>query len=150
MGSDNVNLTPERAREQLAVDRERPLHSAADRRVHAIAVGGFGAAMGLLFATQNMFSGGTSSLVRYGVFLVGYLTLEFWVERTVRTVPRRVRLWRYCGIGASLPVALFAVLPWLNFEAQRAPNTWPMVLAGALVIAAPSLLAATVIARGRK
>lgn len=47
-------------------------------------------------------------------------------------------------------VSLFLVLLQLNLEAQTEPNTWPMVLAGTLIAAVPSLAVAAVIAQRRR
>lgn len=148
MSTDHL-LTPEQARERLSADRNRSLGSGRDRRVHAIGIAVFGLALGLVMTARHMTSG-TAGVV-LTIFFGGLLISEvIWVERTARTVPRRARLWSRLGAGASLLLALAAVLPWLNLRAQSEPNSWPLVLAAAAVVAVPSLVAAAVIARERK
>ena len=148
MGAEHTHLTPEQAREQLAASRSRSLRIAGDRKVHAIGTAVLGLSVALLMAPQNVLSG-TSAIVADVIFVTVWMAGAIWVERAARTVPRRARLWSRLGIGASIVVALVAVLPWLNLSAQTGPNTWPMVLAGALVISVPSLIAAVAIVRGR-
>lgn len=147
MSTDYPQLTPEQAREQLAASQTRSLPSARDRPVHALGTAVFGLTVALSMATRNVVSG-TGRLMLSGVFLVAWVGGAIWMERAARTVPRRARLWSRLGIGASFLLALGLVLPWLNLEAQTEPNTWPMVLVAALVVAAPSLVAAAAIARG--
>jgi cytochrome bd-type quinol oxidase subunit 2 len=142
-------LTPEQAREQLATSRPRSLRSERDRNVHAIGTAVFGLSLGLLMAPWNLLSG-TAELLLSATFLAVWAAAAIWVERRARTVPRRSRRWSRLGLGVSLALALVAVVPWLNLQAQTEPNTWPMALGAALVIAAPSLLAAAVIAGGRR
>jgi hypothetical protein len=146
MSTDPKLLTPEQAREQLAADRT--LASPRDRRVHAIGTAVLGVSTAGVLAAQNLFSG-AAQLVLSAVFVAVCLGDVVWVERVARTVPRRAKLWARLGIGASLVLSLGVVLPWLNLQAQTEPNTWPMVLAGALVAALPSLVAAGAIARRR-
>ena len=149
MGAEHTHLTPEQAREQLAASQSQSLRIASDRNVHAIRTAVLGLSVGLLTAPQNVLSG-TSAIVADVIFVTVWMGGAIWVERAARTVPRRARLWSRLGIGTSILVALVAVLPWLNLSAQTEPNTWPMVLAGALVIAVPSLIAAVAIVGGRE
>lgn len=149
MNTQPSQLTPQQAREQLAAARSRSLASAQDRKVHAAGMVFVGVVIGLHMASRNLIGEGTYALV--GVLVIGLLLVEMiWVDRTARTVPRRVRLCSWTGFIASFIVGLWAVTPWLNLAAQTAPNTWPMVLGGAAATAAPSLIAAIVIAAGRK
>lgn len=149
MSTDHSPLTPEQARERLSAGRNRSLGSTRDRRVHAIGTAVFGLAMGLFMTARHMTSGTAEVVltILFGALLIGEV---IWVERTARTVPRRAGLWSRLGAGASLLLALGGVLPWLNLRAQSGPNSWPLVLAAAAVVAVPSLVAAAVIARGRK
>lgn len=149
MSTDHTQLTPEQARHQLHTIQSRSLRFAGDRRVYAVGTAISGLALGVFMAARNAVSG-TSDILASLVFFVIWLGAAFWVQRATRTVPRRTKLWTGLGIGGSLVVALVAVLPWLNLQAQTEPNTWPMVLLGGLVVAAPSLFAAAVIARGRQ
>lgn len=149
MHSDRPQITPERAREQLAEARTRSLRSGRDHTLHAAATAAFGLSSGLLAASQNVVSG-ASEVALTCAFVAACLAVGLAVERVARTVPRRARLRSRLGIGASLLLALVVVLPWLNLQAQTEPNTWPMVLVAAVVIAVPSLVAAAVIARGRR
>jgi hypothetical protein len=142
-------LTPQDARDRLAESRTRRLGSRRDRVVHAAGTAVLGLGIGFLMATQNVVSG-AGRFALTCAFLVVCVGVAIGVERAARTVPRRAKLWSRLGIGASVLVALAAVLPWLNLEARTEPNTWPMVVAGALVTAVPSLLAATVIVRSRR
>jgi hypothetical protein len=147
--SDRPTLTPEQARRQLTDIQTRSLHSPRDRRIHAIGTAIFGLTSGFYMAAQNAITG-AGHIVLSCVVVAIWVGEGFWVERAARTVPRRARLWSRLGIGGSLALALGLVLPWLNLRAQTSPNTWPMVLAGAFVVAVPSLVAAAVIARGRR
>ena len=149
MGAEHMHLTSEQARERLAASRSRSLRSRGDRKVHAVGTAVLGLSIGLFMADRNLVSG-TNEIVTSLIFGAVWLGGAIWVERAARTVPRGARLWSRLGIGTSVVVALVAVLPWLNLRAQTEPNTWPMVLAGAVVIAVPSLVAAAVIAGGRK
>lgn len=149
MSTDHSPLTPEQAQEQLSAGRNRLLASSRDRRVHAVGTGVFGLAMGLFMTARHMTSGTAAVVLTicFGGLLIGEV---IWVERTARTVPRRAGLWSRLGAGVSLLLALGAVLPWLNLRAQSEPNSWPLVLVAAAVVAVPSLLAAAVISRGRR
>lgn len=149
MNADSTHPTPEQAREQLVTSQARSLRSDRDRTVHAAGTVAFGLTLGAYMAARNVVSGATdivASLLFFGV----WLGATIWVERSTRTVPRRTKLWSRLGLLASMLVALLAVVPWLNLQAQTQPNSWSMVLVSALVIAAPSLLAATTIVRGRQ
>lgn len=149
MSTDHTQITPEQAREQLVTSQSRSLSSTGDRRVHAAGTAAFGLTLGVFMAARNVVTG-TSGVVANVLFLAVWLGAAFWVQRATRTVPRRTKLWSRLGVGASLVVALVVVVPWLNLQAQTEPNTWPMVLVGALLAAAPSLVAAAVITRGRE
>lgn len=140
--------TPEQAREQLAATRRTSLGSPGDADVHAVATAVFGVSVGILMASRNLVTG-LGSAVLAAAFATVWLAVVAWAERSARTVPRRAKLWSRIGIVASLALALGAALPWLNYQAQTEPNTWPMVLAASSVVALPSLVAAVVIARGR-
>ena len=149
MSADHPHPTPEQAREQLAAIRTRPLPAAGDHRIHAIATAVLGLNIAFYFAADNIASGAVH-VVLSCLFFAVCLAETIWVERSARTVPRRAKLWSRLGIGVSLVLTLFLVLPWLNLQARNEPNTWWMVLLGTVVAAAPSLVAAGVIARGRK
>lgn len=149
MSTDHTRPTPQQAHEQLAASRALSLHSTRDRKIHAIGTAVFGASMGVFMAMRNMVTG-VSAIALTCVYAAVLVAEVLWVERAARTVPRRAGRWSRLGIGASLVLALVVVLPWLNLQAQTEPNTWPMVLVAAVVVAVPSLVAATVIARGRK
>lgn len=146
MSTDHTQLTPEQAREQLLTSQTRSMRSTRDRKIHAFGTAVFGLTLGVYMASQNVRSDIAASLLFFAI----WGGAAFWVERTTRTVPRRTKLWSRLGIGTSMVVALVAVLPWLNLQAQTEANTWSMVLVGALVAAAPSLVAAAIIARGRE
>ena len=139
-------VTPEQARLQLADAQARSLSSPRDRKIHATGTAVFGFTIALGMATQNVVTG-AGRVVLSCVVLVILLGEAVWVERAARTVPRRARLWSRLGIGSSFVLALGLVLPWLNLQAQTSPNTWSMVAVAALIVAAPSLAAAAVIAR---
>lgn len=148
MDTHPAPLTPDQAREQLARSATRSLRSGRDRRIHAAGTAVTGITGGLFMASQNVVTG-ASRVVLSGVVLAVYLAGVFWVERAARIVPRHARLWSRLGIGGSLVLALGLVLPWLNLRAQTEPNTWPMVLAGALLAALPSLVAAAAVSLRR-
>lgn len=149
MNADRPQLTPDQARDQLGGRDSRSLRSTHDRRIHALGTVVFGLNVGAWAATQNAFDG-VSRFVMAAIFMVIFIAVTIWTERAARTVPRRARLWSRLGFAASLILGLFAVLPWLNVQAQTEPNTWPMLLVAALIISTPSLLAAAVIARARR
>ena len=142
------HLTPDQAREQLATIQERTMDTSHDRTVHAAATAVFGVVTGLYMAAQNILADWVSHAVGTAVFVAAWLVTAWWIERVARTVPRRAKVWSRGGIVASFVLTLTVVLPWLNFSAQTAPNTWPMVAAGATVAAVPALLAAAVIRWG--
>ena len=148
MTSEHMHPTPEQARTQLAVSRTSALAPHRDRTVHALATVVFGLVVGLYLSARNVVDG-AGSVVASVLFFGCWLTAALWVERSTSTVPRRARLWSRLGLAGSVLVALLAVLPWLNLQAQDEPNTWPMVMAGALVVALPSVLAAAAIGRAR-
>ena len=149
MNADDTRVTPEQAREQLAASRPGALGTARDRQVHALGTAVLGLAVGLFMASRNLVSDTGLAAVAV-VFIVAWMAGLAWVERAARTVPRGARRWSRAGIGGSFVLALVAVLPWLNLQAQSEPNSWPMVLLAALIVAVPSLLAAAVIAGGRQ
>lgn len=146
---DDTRFTSEQAQQQLAASQSRALRSARDRTLHAIGTAVFGLALGFFTVIWHTVSG-TGGVVLAGAFAAVLLIEVFWVERAARTVPRRAGLWSRLGIGASLLVAMLLVLPWLNFRAQTASITWLVVITAALVVALPSMVAATIIARGRR
>ena len=149
MTADHTQMTPEQARAQLAASETRSLPSARDHRIHATGTAVLGVAMAAMMAPQNVLTGAGGivlDLVLVAIWIGGVV----WLERGPRTVPRRARLWSRLGLGLSFVLALTAVLPWLNLREQTGPNTWAMVLAGGAVIATPSLIAAALIAGGRK
>lgn len=145
---DHVQLSPAQAREQLGVDQRLSVSSRTDRRAHAIATAVFGLALGVYMAARNVTS--VHAVVAGLGFVAVVVWAQLWVERASSTVPRRTKLWSGVGLGSSLLLALALVVPWLNLQAQAEPNTWPMVLLAALIIAAPSLAAAAVVSRGRR
>lgn len=144
------HLTPDQARQRLDAIRSRPLVTSRDRAVHAGATAVFGVITVLYMAAQNMRSDRVSYTVATAVFVVAWVVAVCWIERVARTVPRRAKAWSRGGIAASFVLTLTVVLPWLNFSAQTAPNTWPMVAAGATVAAVPALVAAVVIRWGAR
>jgi hypothetical protein len=146
---DRPTVTPEQARQQLAEIQARSLSLPRDRRIHAIGTAVFGVTSAILLVTRNVVTG-TGAVGLAVVALVVLVGEGVWVERAARTVPRRARFWSRLGIGASFVLGLGLVLPWLNLQAQTSPNTWPMVAAAAVVVAAPALTAAAAIARARR
>ena len=149
MSTDQPQVTPEQAREQLAATQTRSLPSGHDRRIHAVATAVFGCSVAFYMASRNVFSGAERVVVS-GVFVAVWMGGAIWVERAARTVPRRARLWSRLGIGLSFLLALGLVLPWLNLQAQTVPNSLPMVLVASFVVAVPSLIAAAAIAGRRR
>ena len=144
------HLTPEQAREQLATIQTRTLDTSRDRTVHAGATAVFGVTTALYMAAQNILADWVSHSVGTAVLAAAWLVTVWWVERVARTVPRRAKAWSRGGIVASFVLTLTVVLPWLNFSAQSASNTWPMVAAGATIAAVPALAAAAVIRWGSR
>ncbi|MEF3119867.1 hypothetical protein [Kocuria flava] len=144
------HLTPEQAREQLATVQARTLDTSRDRTIHARATAVFGVVTALYMASQNILADWISHSVRTAVFAAVWLVTVWWIERVARTVPRRAKVWSRAGIVASFVLTLTVVLPWLNLSAQTAPNTWPMVAAGAALAAVPALAAAAVIRWGAR
>jgi hypothetical protein len=144
------HLTPAQAREQLATIQARTLDTTRDRTVHAGATAVFGVTSALYMAAQNILADRVSHTVGTAVFAAAWLVTVWWIERAARTVPRRAKAWSRGGIAASFVLTLTVVLPWLNLSAQTAPNTWPMVAAGAAVAAVPALAAAAVIRWGSR
>jgi hypothetical protein len=142
--------TPGQARDQLQEVARRPLTRSRDRAVHATATAATGLALGLLGTAQNIASGLAANVALTGFFFAVALGSAAWAEHAARTVPRRARAWSRAGMIASLVLNLVLVRPWLNLQAQTEPNTWSMVLVGAVVVAVPSLAAAAMIARGRR
>lgn len=149
MDTRRPQLTPEQARDQLAATQTRSLTSTRDRRVHATTMVVIGVVLGLHMACRNLVGAGVYALL--GLLAIGVLLAGMtWADRAARTVPRGVRWWSWGGSIASFLVGLGVVTPWLNLSAQSTPNTWPMLLGGAAVTAVPSLIAAVVIAAGRR
>ena len=146
----NHHLTPEQARAQLATIQARTLDISRDRAVHAAATAVFGVATALYMAAQNILADWVSHSLRTAVLAAAWLVTVWWIERVARTVPRRAKAWSRGGNAASFVLTLIVVLSWLNFSAQTAPNTWPMVAAGASIAAVPALAAAAVIRWGSK
>ncbi|MFF0905034.1 UNVERIFIED_CONTAM: hypothetical protein RF653_15265 [Kocuria sp. CPCC 205316] len=144
------HLTPEQARGQLATIQARTLDTSRDRAVHAGATAVFGVASALYMAAQNILADWVSHTVGTAVFAAAWLVTVWWIEQVARTVPRRAKVWSRGGIVASFVLTLTVVLPWLNLSAQTAPNTWPMVAAGATAAAVPAVVAAAVIRWGSK
>ena len=145
----DVHLTPEQARDRLAVTAIGPLTTMRDRRVHAAGAAVVGLTMGLHMAMRNVVTEGRYALL--SAAFVGVLVAEvLWVERASRTTPRRGRRWFWTGFTASFVLVLAVVTPWLNLGARTRPNTWAEITLGAAVIALPSLLAAAAIARPRR
>lgn len=149
MSVDHPHPSPEEARTQLSALQTDSIATPRDSLVHAVATAVFGVSMAIYMMSQNVVTGTVGTLVMTAIFAGVWLGTVAWVERSARTVPRRSRFWSRLGMAASFVLALGVALPWLNYQAQTEPNTWPMVLAASLIVALPSLVAAVVIARGR-
>lgn len=148
MSTDQAHPSPDQAREQLSHGLATSLDSRGDRRTHALGTAVLGLTVGVFLCAQPLASG--PSGVALACLLVAVCAAEaVWVDRTARTVPRRARTWSRLGFGASLLAALTVALPWLNLGGQTGVVTWSRVLAAALGVAAPSLVAAAAIARGK-
>jgi len=148
VSNEEPHPTPEQARGQLMISRLASVGSAADRQTYALGTAVLGVTVGGYFSVQALVSGA------YGVLLACALVAvcaaeAVWVERTARTVPRGARLLSRLGFGASIGLALVMALPWLNLQARSGAITWPEVLTSALLVAAPSLVAAAVITQRR-
>lgn len=139
------DFTPEQAREQLAAIQSRILDTNRDRAVHAGATAAFGGISAFYMAAQSLALGWLGHTVLSAGFLAAWLLTVWWIEHAARTVPRRAKVWSRGGILGSFVLALTVVLPWLNYPAQSASNSWLIVAAGAAVAAAPALVAAAVI-----
>jgi hypothetical protein len=146
--SEHRSPSAQQAREQLAESRRSALRpSQRDHTIHAAATAVVGLDTGLFAATQNL---PISRPLASFVFILVWLAATCLAERVSRAVPRRGRRRSRLGIAASLVLALCAVLPWLNLQAQHSPNTWPVALLAGAVIAAPSLVAAALILGDRE
>lgn len=136
-------------RERLASSR-RPLTGSRDRRVHAITTAILGVTVGVVMAAQNLLAGPGGTALRGLGYLVVVVGALVWVERAARTVPHHAKVASRLELGGSLVMSLTVVLPWLNLAAQCRPNTLVMAIAGAIVLAVPSWIAAGWIARARR
>ena len=148
---DTTRTAPsaQQAREQLATAQARTLGSARDRRVRAAGTALIGVGVAA-YGTASVLASGGAGVALSAVFVVAALALQRWVERASATVPRRATVISRAGVIASFVLVLVAVAPWLNLAAQTSPVTWPTVVTGSVVTAAPALVAAAVIAgRGR-
>lgn len=148
------DLTPQQARERLAHAEAATGRRDAERRVHAWATAGFGAAMGAYLSLSRATDDTPFEqpvLVAYALAIVGLAT---WQTRASQAWPRHARRAGYVGLGVTFGLFLVAVIGLNVREAEQkmdglAPseNPWLLVLAG-VVVAAPMLLAAVRIRRG--
>ena len=136
---------PEQARAQLTAIQSRSITTGRDRSVHALATAVFGAITAFYMASQNILADGIAHTIKTAAFIGLWLLVVWCTEQAAKTVPRQAKLWSRIGIAGSFLLSLTVVLPWLNFSAQTAENTWPMVVGGAALAAAPALVAAAAI-----
>jgi uncharacterized membrane protein len=141
-----ARATPEQARQQLQEATARTLGSQRDARLYAAFTVCAGLTLALFVILLYLVSV-TAAVVSTAVALVPMAGFLMWIERTASTVPRRTRTLTQVGSMASIVVMLMVVTPVLNMRSLDGTTSWPMVLAGAVVVAAPNLLTAMLIER---
>lgn len=150
MNRNELDLTPEQARDQLTGADDVTLTSDRDRRVHARATAAFGVTVGVYVALSRL---ADNSQPWQGLAIAGYVValglLAWWQSRAPRTVPRHSRRISWLGLGGTIGLMLAAIvtLNILSVEAERDgrtdPSTEPWVLAlTAIVVALPMVVAA--------
>lgn len=138
------DLTRQQAQAQLDSTRRAALGSAHDRHLHAAYTAVAGVA-GASFLSARVIVSGVEGAALTAAFFSVMFAMAWWVERSARTEPWRWRVTSRIGIGASLTLAVAAVMPWLYLT----PATWIKVVAGSAAAGLPALVAASVIA-GRR
>lgn len=148
-----TDITPQQAREQLAEAEAATDRRAGDRRVHALATGGFGLLVGAYLAVSRLVEGSSWETLVMVLYVLLLLGLAGWQTRGANTWPRRARRTSWIGLGITMVLFLGAVIGLNVWEAQEAVGaTVPtddvalLALAG-LVVAAPMLGAAVLINR---
>jgi len=139
-------VTPEQARQQLQEAAARSLGSPRDGRLYAAFTVCAGVTMALGIVLLHLVSV-TAAVVATAGAVVLLSAFLMWIGRTARTVPRRTRTLMQVGATASTVVMLMVVTPLLTMSSLDGTTSWPMVLAGAVAVAAPNLIAAVLIER---
>lgn len=148
MDATRYEPTSQEAREQLVTTHALALASARDQRVHARGTALIGVTFAIaITATTTLSNGG--ALVVSAVFFAVAGGLWWWVERTTHTVPRGAKAVSTAGLTTSTVLAMFVVTPWLGTFDPSSTPPWPMITAGAVLVAIPTLIAAALIAKRR-
>ncbi|GAA4110319.1 hypothetical protein GCM10022415_03910 [Knoellia locipacati] len=146
------------ARAALAHASGARLGTDRDRRVHALAIAGFGVAMGVfVVASRVAETTGAGTGVLTALYLGALVALAGWQKRAAGTIPRNGRLIGYVGLGATLALTWVSII-WLNVrqgDARRAGlpdqvDSWWVYACAALLTALPMLVAGHLIDRQRR
>lgn len=150
-----TDLTPRQAREHLERAEQGTVLDDSSRVIHGNATALFGVVIGAYFALQTALDGVSPweslLIVGYVVILLG---LAVWQSRAARVVPRHSRRIGWGGLGASVVLMLSAILAANYRQAGRMGEgtsggepVWLLVV-GAVLIAAPMVVAGALIRRG--
>lgn len=145
-------VTPEQARAALESAPVVP-NSDRDRLVHAWATAGFGALVGIFVGVSQAIPRNSGAqhwiYAGYAALLLG---LALWQSKKARTFPRHSTITSYIGLAGTMVLAMLAIMGlgmWENYTGEVvsiSPLWYPL---GALVVAAPMLIAGWVIAKRR-
>ena len=151
-----TSLTPDQALERLERARSGGVSDAGARRIHGVATAGFGLVIGAFFALQTGLDETSWEPVVIAGYIVILLGLAVWQSRAARVMPRHGRLTSWIGLGATVVLMLGAVMAANIRQAGREDGgittgepLW-LLLFGAIVIAAPMVVAGILIHRGER
>lgn len=151
-----TDITPDQALAHLERARSGGVDDEHARSVHAFATAAFGIVIGAFFALQTGLDGTSwepAIIVGYVAILLG---LAAWQSRAARVMPRHGRRTSWIGLVCSAVLMVSAVLAANIRQAGREADgitagepLWLLVV-GALLVAAPMVVAGILIHRGEQ
>ncbi len=146
-----TSRTPEQdaARRSLAEADSTSLAGPRDRRVHAVAVAGFGLLVGGYVALGRLDRQDGSGSWGLGAYIALLVLLAAWQTRASAALPRGTRRTGWTGLAGTL-VLCAVVQGWLNWREQTTASGPVLLVVVSLVAALPALLAAAAVLRGNR
>ncbi|MGL5865638.1 MAG: hypothetical protein ACRCYX_07160 [Dermatophilaceae bacterium] len=146
------DVTPREARARLehaATATSRPW--TADRRVHGLAMAGFGGILGAYVALSRATNATGWETPVQVVFILTLGGLAAWQTRAGRVVPRGVRHIMWAGLAGTSVLALGTRIAhsthWARSPTDPTSEPWWVLAAAAVIVALPALVAGLVIIR---
>lgn len=147
MQGNEMSVTTDEVRQQLALSESSLLSSEADRLRYAMGTALVGTIVGSYMVFARDLGSTVPRLAISGVFLGAAVGTQYWFERSAGSIPRHAKRWFGVSFVVSMLIALGAVLPILNLRTQTEPSSAVALATAVMAIALPSWVAAWAIAR---